>query len=891
MQKLIAIIITLAMSVFGHAASAQGAAEPNVMEDNSWRILIQNFPDDRLHYLFGTARHITTRTFDQIMHGVPQYETHLGQNTYPNAQTLDLSASFCNGFTRSNLNDLLAIARDATDWALKNGFRSNGRLFNIVPYYDRSGNALASWINLIVCDPRVKKIAFVHNPRKAEQSNYLAIGKGYLKIVDHPIGKMVIPHELAHVYQLNFMPYVRRGRKEGSAIKTVREGLADAIGMRFLFETLGTGGSLEAKQRSYLSQSGVNGYDDEHSRRMFMMRPYNLPLQLNEGKTRSLASSQANAKARTLINAVDATMQKRMSYFTSGFFYHVMERYLNRPGQVHDLYQRFASTRDTENIYPNLNAFLKPKSKVKTKGPVLGLVLAQFLTEYAEWWDFRSAGKVTESTWLKASFNGCPTITISASVKERSAKTDFAQFAGGCFDILIHPEIASRAPELELFVSSEDGDPDRIYMGMARIKQAGQLEFSCYERAKVRALRGTFPCLLNPAQGVTADKLPSLAGKKVRAFHIPPFDGFQRKGYRKIRLVLADIPAELSSASTNSTSAEAATYRLTVGVDSASVKGRDVPDPTGDVERGPGARSDANRNLREARPPRLDRADGPLTPNGTQSIFNADQRAILNGDTLLPISGEVGAADGVGQLLFSFTTSTDKIDGPDLGFMATRDYFGTGEIGTFDVQAVYGFGEKIGLQDPDKPSKMEITQNDPEALVYEVELNVCAYSAAQAAASAFANGRFDPCKDGERLTYKIENSVAFPALLPGIVSQTGAFEAGEQTQALKDYQNVRLARLGLPQAMNAAYDGDTVGAPSPGDNAPGNNFPSAGSQSGSGPANGVARACFVRDPGGSCDCSCGAKVCLETKQTAGAAIASETSCRLTCGKKWNACSP
>ena len=223
--------------------------------------------------------------------------------------------------------------------------------------------------------------------------------------------------------------------------------------------------------------------------------------------------------------------------------------------------------------------------------------------------------------------------------------------------------------------------------------------------------------------------------------------------------------------------------------------------------------------------------------------------------------------------------------------MATRDYFGTGEIGTFDVQAVYGFGEKIGLQDPGKPSKMEITQNDPEALVYEVELNVCAYTAAQAAASAFANKRFDPCQDGERLTYKIENSVAFPALLPGIVSQTGAFEAGEQTQALKDYQNVRLARLGLPQAMNAAYDGDTVGAPSPDDNSPENNFPSTGSQSGSGPANGVARACFVRDPGGSCDCSCDAKVCLEAKQTAGAAIASETSCRLTCGKKWNACTP
>ena len=762
MQKLFALIISLFMGAWLLPASAQAPAEPDAMEDNSWRDLIQEFPDDRLFYLFGTAQHFTPRTFDQIRQGVPQYESHLGENTYPNAQALDLSASFCNGFTRSNLNDLLANARDATSWALKNGFRSNGRLFNIVPYFDRSGNALGSWVNLIVCDERKTKVAYVYNPKDAEQSNYLAIGKGYLEIVDHPIAKMVVPHELAHVYQMNFMPFVRRGQSEGTAVKTVLEGLADAIGMRVVFENFGSGGSLEAKQRNYLSQTGVNGYEDEHSRRMFMMRPYNLPLQLNEGNSKSLASSQANAKARNLIGAVDSVMQKRMSYFTSGFFYHIMERYLSKPGQVHDFYKRFATTRDTQNIYPNLDAFLKSKTKVKTKGPVLGLVLAQFLTEYAEWWDFRTADKIKPMKWLYASFGRCPTVFVSLGGKDRFAETDFSQFAGGCFDIYVEANIAKQHPELELFVSSEDGDPDRIYLGVARIEQAGQLVYSCYERAKVRALRGTFPCLSNPVQGTTAKKLDSLAGKKIRAFHLPPFDLAGASGRQIIRVILADVPNDLSSA--NSPSAEAATYRLTVGVDIARVEGRDVPNPTGDAEQSPGARSSANRNLREARPPRLDRADGPLTPNGTQSVFDADPRAILNGDTLLPMSGDLGAADGVGQLLFSLSTSTDKTDGPELGFIATRDYFGTGAVGTFDVQAVYGFGEKIGLQDPNKPSKMEISQNDPEALVYEVELNVCAYSADQPMAFALANKRFDPCKDGERLTYQVENSVAFPAL-------------------------------------------------------------------------------------------------------------------------------
>ena len=889
MMKAAIALLVLFIGLMMPMAAAQTGPEPDDMEDNAWRVLLKNFDDGRLSYLFGTDRHRTVRTATELALLAPSYESHLGLHTYPNPNGTNLSSTYCSGFSRSNLNELISLATDATAWAIRNGFKSNRSLFNIVPKYDPAGTALGGWVNLIVCDARRENVAFITNNQDAEQSNILTVGSGYVKVMSHPIGKMVIPHELAHVYQLNFMPYVRRELDEGDAIKTIREGLADAIGLRIVFENFGTGGSLEAKQRSYLSQSGVKGFKDEHSRRMFMMRPYNLPLQLNEGSSKTLAAAATNSKGRRLINSVDAVMQKRMSYFTSGFFYHIMERYLDRPGQIHDLYRRFTRTEDTLNIYPNLDAFLKSKSKVKTEGPVLGLVFAQFLTEYAEWGEFRTAGNIKTPKWLRASFGGCPTISISNSVKERFAETDFTPFAGGCFEIVIEPEIAQKHPELELFVTSKDGDPDRIYMGMARIEQAGRLNYSCYERAKLRAVRGTFPCLLNPAQGDTGKVLPSLAGKKVRTFHVPPFDIAQNKARQMIRIILADVPDDLSGGADVAKKAEAATYRLTVGVDSAHVEGEDVPDPTGNTEQAPGPRSDANRNLRAARPPRLSRADGPLTPNGTQSVFNADARAILNGDTRLPISENLRDADGVGQLVFSLETSTDKVDGPELGFIARQDYFGTGDIGTFNVQAVYGFGEKLGLQDPDKPSEMEITQNDPEALIYEVELNVCAYSAAQLTTHAMSGKPFDPCKDGKRLTYKVENSVAFPALLPGLASQTGAFEAGEESQALKDYQNVRLARLGLPQAINVAYDGGKDGAQSPGDNSPGNNAP--GSGSGSGPAPGAATACSIRDPGGSCDCSCDAKVCLETKQAGGVASASDTSCRLTCGKKWNTCTP
>ncbi|MEL6859902.1 MAG: hypothetical protein AAFO74_16055 [Pseudomonadota bacterium] len=881
MKKAIAAIMAGLLGLLLQVSSAQPALEPDDMEDNSWRVLINTFHDARLHFLYGTPNHRTTRTVAEVLESYPSYEVHLGENTYPNGNTPNLASSHCSGYTTSQLDLLLSLASDATAWAIKNGFKSNRDLFNIVPNYDRSGNILGGWVNLIVCDVSSDKVAFItKNDDRANQSNIMTFGKGYLSVHDHPIGKMVIPHELAHVYQMNFMPYFRRGLAEGNAVKTVREGLADAIGLRVVFEQFGSGGSLEAKQRSYLSRSDVKGYADKHSRRMFMIRPYNLPLQLNEGANKSLTSSQANDKAQALINAVDSVMQKRMSYFTSGFFYHIMERYLNRPGQIHGLYQRFVAAKDTENFYPKLDAFLKTKSKVKTKGPVLGLVMAQFFTEYAEWWDYRAAGKIRQLQWLKASFGGCPTVVISPGVKKRFAETDFSRFAGGCFDIFIETAIAKNHPELELFVSSEDGDPDRIYLGVARVEHAGERVYSCYERAKLRSLRGTFPCLSNPVQGETARKLPSLAGKKTRVFHLPPFNTSQRKGRQIIRVILADVPSDLSAADANSTTANAATYRLTVGIDSAVVKGRDVPDPNGRTAQGPGTRSNANRNLRESRPPRLNRTDGPLTPNGTQSVFDADARAILNGDTRLPITGVPSDADATGQLLFNLSTSTDEEDGPELGFIAKRDYFGTGEIGTFSVQAVYGFGEKIGQQDPQKPSIIEITRNDSEALVYSVELNVCAYTTRQITSHAMSGTPFDPCKDGERLTYKVENSVAFPSLLPGLVSQAGDFEAGEQSQALEDYQNVRLARLGLPSAINQNYDGDANGAGSDGS-------PSAGS----GGSDEQSGACSIRPTGGDCDCSCAAKACFLSKQNAGLVDVAEKSCRLTCGKKWKNCTP
>lgn len=877
-NKVIIALIALFVGLVSTVSDAQTAGAPTDLEDNPWRILTTDFNDPRLRYLYGTDRHRIERTFEEVANFVTSYEAHIGANLYPNRGSVDLYNSHCSGFKPAELDQILEQAKDSAAWSIENGFRRNGRFFNIVPNVDANGDAEGGWVNLIICDPRDGKVGYIRNLKDPEQSNYLGIGSGYLGIINHPIHRMVIPHELAHVYQMNFMPHVKRGTAEGNAIKTIREGLADAIGMRIVFEQFGSGGTLEAKQRSYLSRSGITGYHNDLSRRMFMIRPYNIPLQLNEGGDKALLGGLSNQKGQALISAVDDLMQKRMSYFTSGFFYHIMERYLDRPGQIHDLYRRYATAKDTRNIYPKLDAFLKTRSKVRTEGPVLGLVLAQFLTEYAEWWDFRTSGKIGEHKWIRASFGRCPTIVLGANQTSGSQDVDFAKFAGGCVDVDLDATLAERYGEIELFVTSQDGDPDRIYLGIARIEQAGKRLYSCYERAKLRSLRGTFPCLMNPVQGRLSKSIPALAGKKVRAFHVPPMYSQGLSGRMTIRVIIADVPNKLDGAGTDARRADAATYRLNAAFDSATVKGHGVPKNKSVRQRPGGQAAGTNGQLQEARPPRLARADGPLTPTGDTSLFDASMRDVLNGNTRMPFASALAPADAAGQFMFLIETSTDEEDGSEIGFFTDKDYFGAGEIGRFRVQGLYGFGDELGQQNPNKPSYIEIEENSPEALVYSATIHVCAYTPAQLMASAIGEKSFDPCKDGTPRSFEIENSIAFPALLPGIASQAGAFEAAEQTQALRDYQNVRLARLGIAEAINLNFGQSSPGAAAPG-------LPGSDSSTSS------EGACTVRSAAASCDCSCAAKICLEQKRSVNSASRDELSCRLTCGKKWKLCQP
>lgn len=878
--RLVSSVFALLSCLSPSTVIAQASNTPQGMESNSWKILTKDFNDDRLGWLYGTQGHVTEQSLIETMSLQYPYGAYIGRNLYPNADpSFDLSQSDCAGLSKANLDDILLNASNTIDWLQEKGFEKNDRYFNIVPDYRPSGSRKQGWVNLIVCKNSAG-VAYILNKKNAEQSNFLGLKKSYSTVLNHPIHKMVIPHELMHVYQMNFMPHVKKGTKEDTAVKTIREGLADAAGLMSVFDRYGGGGSLEDRQKRYLSNAAIKGFEDDFSRRMFMIRAYNVPLQVNEGNTKNLNAKWSDKKGKALIQAVDEVVQERMSYYSSGFFYHLLERYLREPGDITQLYKKFDTYTDTKNIYPNLDAFLKTKSKVKTNGPVIGLVLTQFLTEYSEWWNFRTAGKIPEQKWLDVSFGKCPKIRLDETKITNHKETDMSKFSGGCFDIILDEKLADRFPELELLVSSQDGDPDRVYLGLARIKKGGTRLYSCYENAQNQSSRGTFPCLLNPLQGDTARKVKSLAGTKIRAFSVPPLEGPMMSGAMTLRVVLADVPNKLSGKGHNSRRAEAATYRLTASVDSAVVKGHGVPKSKA------AAKSQTSRQgrLREARPPRLARADGPLSPTGTKIMMTATMRDLLNQGVGIPMGGNGDMQDGIAQKFFQIETSTDQEDGPQLMIMTQEDYFGTGAIGRFPVQGLYQFKDELGQQNPNKKSELNIMQNSEEALAYEATLHVCTYRANEMLVRTVGQKTFDPCRDGTPRTYEIKNSVAFPALLPGRVSGIGAFVADEASQALRDYQNVRLARLGMSDAINSQ-------ATSPDDSGSGRSDGLVGSSGAttSGGTGTTQPLCKIRDAAQICDCSCEAKVCFDSKTTSQTLQPQEKACRLTCGKRWKPC--
>ena len=109
--RLIVALAALSVGLSAHLSEAQTGGTPSDLEDNPWRILINDFHDSRLTYLYGEDQHRTERTFEELANSLPSYEAHLGANLYPNQGPLDLYDSHCSGLNTSELDELLDLAK------------------------------------------------------------------------------------------------------------------------------------------------------------------------------------------------------------------------------------------------------------------------------------------------------------------------------------------------------------------------------------------------------------------------------------------------------------------------------------------------------------------------------------------------------------------------------------------------------------------------------------------------------------------------------------------------------------------------------------------------------------------------------------------------------------
>ena len=173
---------------------------------------------------------------------------------------------------------------------------------------------------------------------------------------------------------------------------------------------------------------------------------------------------------------------------------------------------------------------------------------------------------------------------------------------------------------------------------------------------------------------------------------------------------------------------------------------------------------------------------------------------------------------------------------------------------------------------------LTIKESEDEGITYDLVANVCLNTIQ----NMMMRQEVDFCASAEKREIKLFGNLPFPKYWIND-NRLSVYE----TAAYRDLRNLRQERIaqrfgaaGIPLPPAAGSAGaDTENSGNGNDNT---------STIGGSPRPG---ACTVRDLAGACDCSCVAKACLTAKQASGTLAPQESSCRLSCGKKWAQCTP
>ncbi len=580
---------------------------------------------------------------------------------------------------------------------------------------------------------------------------------------------------------------------------------------------------------------------------------------------------------QALLDQVDETLRKSFQYDGHAFFWHVDERYLQETmGRWTSFYLRL-TPQDSFNALPALDDFLDRADGRPAKG--LQHIYPQFVADYAGWWETRTTPDLGEERWLNKSFGGCPEIPLDEVTAQGFVDLDIATLSARCVDIVLSGTLPTSTPELELFVSSEDVEIDEFYLSFARATGLFGGTVSCREildsgRVPARSM----PCVLDPNQGlpVGLDTALFVADQPVRGWRFARFTGDGTAPEMRVRFMISRVLPDATLPGYDLQTLDRGKVRVAATVDVVQLQGAGVPDPDPQPNEEPiGAI--------------VPWADGGMTttddasdPSDTMMTRFLAGGARIPGFDLNQIAPQLQAGGGMNLLLINEAFDRDG-NGVTIGMLPEED-IPLGKVGPVGVQAIgeirSAFGTEIGIQDLDRPSKLDIYQNTQSSLQYRGELHLCFFTGDQLLAAIQREDQGTPCDWGSRReSYFTDTTVSLPEALPGVSRRGAGFRAIPPSPEFEQLKNIRLDRIG--QALGAYPDpSDTDPVLLVGQAAP--SRPGAPAQ--------VNQVDGEAAPD-SCNCSCEAKRQSDRQRLLGTMDAAAQRCRLLCGAAWQQCTP
>ncbi|MEA1943485.1 MAG: hypothetical protein U9P68_14675 [Pseudomonadota bacterium] len=800
---------------------------------------------------------------------------------------------------------VLELFGDAAGWLDRRGFAPI-HTYARMPEYQRvedpeTGDVhyeeTGDWVNLIGCDPAnayfsttfrldgpsAHAIEFGHRAAELRDTNILSF---WLTSV----------HEFMHVYPYNHAQAFLNGGPQAEH-HWVSEALPDTIALRYVADRAGGYDALFAHGDMAAWRPESESMPARYSRRFYQARPYFIPLNLavpGGGQDSSIYSGAS----RELIGSVIERDYSQLGYITNGFWTHVMERYLdNDPSLFHGLLQTLRHE-DLDRLMARTDAWLD-----ELHDPMTGIehVFPQFLAEYEGWWDGRvDYNGMTEARWLDYGFNGCEEIELGLGDTAAELEIEIASYAGRCIDIVMPSLAASLTPDLDI-AAWVDRDPvmvNHLYLAQARMRNVTVYQgeplpgggygddASCYELVEA----GTVPrggCLLDPEQGeVRWDS----TGRTVtaRTFNVTEVGNSGARNVR-LRFILAFAHSGNLESSTHMSARD---VNLVATVTFADLE------EDGAGAGGGGGKARLRRQVSAGGDGDFTvvyghrRSRGPISTNrGGAEAGQADFADIFTGNLAIPgMTGNDAMSDAMREAgNRMLTLAEDRADGRQgrtIGFLLENP-LEPGHTGPVTANGIYEApdGRSVGIQDPDRPTRLVIEDHTEYTLRFSGEVNVCVFDRV-AFAMAARSRRPDPCRDGERRRFEVSGAVGFPGIRSGRSSFTR-----QTTPELEAYQNLRLSRIS--QLMGDRFGPGPSGPPTmPDIPMPSGPAPSSPSGQGASPDRDTgARQCDdpILDGRGQCDCSCEAFACLEVRADARTITPPEMQCAMQCTGAWAQC--